>query len=155
MKAVVQFQRTPHDYDPVICVPPMGGCRSAATAVTGEWPASWRRSGLITHRMDAPLLAASVTHPLCYRCRLLAARNRIFRAQVTGFAPSASAADRSRSFSLAVSGIFMLAVLRSSGCLGGRPLMPLSSTHKKNAVKAHFAHWPSNYTGYNKCGGWT
>jgi hypothetical protein len=43
---------------------------------------------------------------------------------VTGFALRARAAVSINSFSTSASGIFMLAVLRSSGAFGGLPRMP-------------------------------
>lgn len=104
---------------------------------TASVPRLGRRSSFISCRREPihglgpiPTLAAYVFP------RRLAARKRISLAHVTGFSPSPSAAAWICCFSASVMGISIAAVLRSSGLLGGLPLlvsMPINIYRKISA----------------------
>jgi len=85
-------------------------------------PRLGRRSGLISRRRGPTTDWVRLPPRSAYFTpRRLAARNRTSLAHVTGLASSASAAVWICCFSASVSGMSMLAVLRSCGSLGGRP----------------------------------
>ena len=80
----------------------------------GCCPGAARRDGRpYIHPVLGSIPSRSTAH-----YRRFAARSKTSRAHVTGLASSALAARSMASFSLAVSGNFMLAVLRSAGGFG-------------------------------------